>query len=415
MLNFKPTSIKIFLLLIWSLFFVSCQHNHSIRVAQEIDEPKHSILNTLVPLLESSPNEHMKIDILDHNYADIDSLKNGAIDFFITDNNGSYNKNLSAVAPLFPEILHILHKKDYDPKSLKELFEGKKVYAGKIGSSEYKLCQKLISDFGLNAKTIKFSPMLDIFKSDVIILFTDLVKMEEIRDLKDYKFYSLDDPDHHGNGTIADAISIRNPGLTPFIIPKSTYANYNPEATLTLMSESILICRTDMDEHIVYEVLKLIKENKQLFYNISPLMHLGFSNDFEKTSAVYPLHRGTINYLGRSKPSFLERHSNLLSIIVSLLLAMISGVFTWRNYNNHRKKDNIDVYYQKLENIRQQIPRAIKVEEIEGWEEEIRSLESETINMVIEEKLNANESYIVYMNMISVIREELKAAFKKLA
>ena len=105
---------------------MSCQHTHQLKIAQELEEPNNSILNTFIPLLESSTEENIKVELLDAKYAHIDSLKNGSVDLFITDNNGSYSKYINAVAPLFPEILHILHKKDYTPESLHELLEGKK-------------------------------------------------------------------------------------------------------------------------------------------------------------------------------------------------------------------------------------------------------------------------------------------------
>jgi len=405
---------KLTVLLVGSLIFLSCQHNHNLRIAKEVEEPNNSILNTLIPLLEKSSDENIKVEIVDHSYASMDSLKNGSVDLFITDNNGTYNEQLTAVAPLFPEILHILHKKNYNPQSLFELLSGKKIYAGEKGSAEYLLCKEIITDFNINNDSVEFLETRDLFKSDVIMLFTDLVSLSDIRDLKDYQFYSLDDPELLGAGTIAEAISLRNPGLSPFIIPKSTYAGFTPKAILTLMSESILICRADMDEHIVYEISRLITEKKQLFYNISPMIQLGYKQDFENTSAVYPLHKGTINFLDRNKPSFLHRHAELLGVILSLFIAVISGTYTLRNYRNIRKKDNIDIYYAKLEEIRIQIPDSNNRQQIINWQNEIRGLESETINLLINEKLNANESYIVYMNMMKQIKKELEQTLDKL-
>ena len=141
-------------------------------------------------------------------------------------------------------------------------------------------------------------------------------------------------------------------------------------------------------------------------------MKLGFKDDFVNTSAVYPLHTGTINYLNRNKPSFLNRHSDLMGAIVTLILAIVSGILTLRNYRKARKKDNIDVYYKKLEEIRQQIPSTTNSSHIKNWQNEIRSLESETVNLIIDEKLGANESYIVYMNMVSLVKKELEQALE---
>lgn len=412
MLQPIPHLAKLFLALLGFLLCAGC-HDHEITIAEEIENPNHAILETLIPLLENSTEENIKVEIVDHKHSSIEALKEGTIDLYITDNNETYNEDLTAVAPLFPEVLHILHKKNYTPSTLPELLEGKRIHAGEIGSIEYSLCKSLIVHYGINDDNIEFLSADDLFESDVIMMFTDLVTVSGLRDLEAYDFYSLDDPALLGSGTIAEAISIRHPGLTPFIIPKSTYGNFTPKAILTLMNESVLICRKNMDEHIAYEILRTIKENKQLFYNISPLMHLGFNDDFENSSPVYPLHSGTINYLNRDKPTFLQRHSDFLGAVITSILALLSGIFTYRNYRNNKKKDNIDVYYKKLEDIRQQIPHTTDKSIMKKWQDDIHALESETINLVINERLNANESYIVFMNMVVALKKELALKLEK--
>ena len=67
-------------MILCSLLYVSCQHSHELKIAEEIEEPNHSIIKILVPLLTNSKNENIKVDLIDFDYADIDSLKNGSVD-----------------------------------------------------------------------------------------------------------------------------------------------------------------------------------------------------------------------------------------------------------------------------------------------------------------------------------------------
>lgn len=399
-------AILITVLLIAVLILPSVFHKHKLSIALETEEPKNAIISLLIPLLKTSSAEQIMIEVKDSEYAHIDSLKNGSVDIYITDNNASYDDQLRSVAPLFPEILHILYKKENEPQSLHELLEGKKVYCGVENSLEYNLCQKLIHDFKIITDGITFLTLENKTEADVIFEFSDLVSHLELQNLNDYKFYSLDDPEALGTGTIAEAISIRNPGLTPFIIPKFTYGGFAPNPILTLKSESILICREDLDQHMVYEISRLITENKQLFYSISPLMHKGFEYDFEKTNSLFPLHAGTKNFLDRNKPTFIQRNAETIGVIVTLLIGLISGLFTYTNYNKHKKKDKIDVYYEKLDRIRHGIASASQAQ-IKDWIHEIRELESETIQLLVEEKLSANDSYLVFMRLVELIRREL--------
>lgn len=94
------------------------------------------------------------------------------------------------------------------------------------------------------------------------------------------------------------------------------------------------------------------------------------------------------------------------------MIGLISGFFTYRNYMNHKKKDKIDIYYGKLDKIRHNISSASQAQ-LKEWLIEIRTLESETIELLIKEKLSANDSYLVFMRLVDLTRRELKDALNE--
>ena len=66
----------------------------------------------------------------------------------------------------------------------------------------------------------------------------------------------------------------------------------------------------------------------------------------------------------------------------------------------------ISLPYEKLDRIRHGLASASQAQ-IKDWLHEIRELESETIQLLVEEKLSANDSYLVFMQLVELIRREL--------
>jgi len=93
----------------------------------------------------------------------------------------------------------------------------------------------------------------------------------------------------------------------------------------------------------------------------------------------------------------------------------MSGIFTLYNYRQLRKKDIIDTYYQQLIDIRNQMDSYISQEQIVERINYIKLLQNETMDLVIREKLSANESYLVYMKLAEMVSRELAEKKQKLS
>ena len=397
------------------LLLLSCKDDkRTLVIAGDIEDPKNEIAKTIAELLNNNSNGTIKAELKSGMIPSLDSLVNDAYQLMIVDNNITYRPDVSAIAPLFPQILHILHRKGHKPKNFNELVSGKKLYAGSSDSGSFRITKDLIKDFHIDGSTVEFVDILNLFEADVIILFTGLMSSVEFTDLQDFEFYSLDKSKRlDSEESIVNAICLRHPEFKPYVLPRLIYGDFTPKAVITISNEAVLVCRKDLDEELVYDINQSIHQNKQMFSRISPLLFQGIKEDYDVQSLSFSLHKGARNYLERNEPSIFEKNSNLIEIFLTLLLALGSGVYSLYNYRKIKRKDKIDVYYQQLIDFRLQLSKLDDDTEIEAVLTKISSMQNETIGLIVNEKLGANDSFLVFLKLCEIVSKEANDALNR--
>ncbi|QOI98186.1 MAG: hypothetical protein HRU69_12135 [Flammeovirgaceae bacterium] len=338
--------------------------------------------------------------------SNLDSLESGKADFGIVDNYSRFSDKVSVVMPLYPQLLHILYRKEKSPQSLRELFTMGKIFAGIEGSGTRMFVDELMKDMGIEKSECTFVDVYDFFEADVIFAFTDLLTQEELRDLEGYHLYSIDEVANLGQGSLAEAICTRHPEFEPYIIAHDLYGSFTERAILTIKVDAILVCRTDLDPRLVYNMMKVLSENSQDLKNINPLLYQ-FSSDFDSRKLSFMLHPGSRDYLDRNAPTFFERYAELMGVIVTILVALASTLYTIRKWQLQKKKNKIDVYYQRIMAIRRNAQVVENTETLLALKTELQATQEETIDLVTDEKLLADDSFVIFLNLYKIVNEEI--------
>ncbi|MEM1408512.1 MAG: hypothetical protein AAGG59_17140, partial [Bacteroidota bacterium] len=79
-----------------------------------------------------------------------------------------------------------------------------------------------------------------------------------------------------------------------------------------------------------------------------------------------------------------------------------------------RKKNKIDVYYNKLITIRGKIRAITCSGEADALLEEVKNIQEETVELVVREKLMADESFSIFLNLSKMISDEITATHQRL-
>ena len=397
---------------VFVLFLASCtERKEQFTFSTDIQEPQNYLSRNIASILsEKTRNKFLVVNGIGSS-ASLDSLKEGKIDFSIVDNYTIVSDEVASIMPLYPQILHVMHKRGVECSTIEELIKGKKIYAGVPGSGTYKFLKDLMKDYGIRNKEVTILSEIELFKADVIFSFTDLLSNDELRDLDEYRLFSFDSVEKLGRGSLAEGICTRYPYFSPYIVAKDVYGDYTEDPVLTLEIDAILVGRTNLDRELVYEVLKTLDQNKQKITTINPLFH-DFSGTFDPNKLNIQMHQGARDYLERYEPTFLEKYAEVLSVIISIFVALASTLYSVSSWQKTRKKNKIDVYYNKLIAIRGKINSLTCSEEADILLEEVKQIQEETVELVVREKLMADESFSIFLNLSKMIADEIIATYQ---
>ncbi len=396
------------------LLFFSCNPTETqYTILYSTDEPIGEICRNLEATLERNfYNVDIKLIIGEGSEANIDSVSKGTVDFTIIENHTEYKEGVSSVLVFYPQVLHIFYKGN-SPATFKELVENKKVFIGVPGSGSYKFIMDLFVFFQVDQSKVTITEnAFDEF--DVYAGFSDIIPADNLQSLSDFNLYSFDDISQFGKGSIAEAICLKYPKVKPYIIPQSTYGNLTASPVLTISSNAVLVCRSSLLDYTVTDMIKTIFKEQEVFTSLSPLIFTGLDEGFDRSNLTFPLHNGARVFLDRDEPGFFERYAELAGVLFSIVIAVVSGIISLSRWQKQKKKDRVDVFYKVLMEIKNESTNLKSVKDTQQKIKEIQDSQNKAFEMLINEELEANESFRIFMELSKETISELRARVKYL-
>ena len=122
----------------------------------------------------------------------------------------------------------------------------------------------------------------------------------------------------------------------------------------------------------------------------------------------FPLHSGARRYIDRNEPSTLERYAETINMLVYVTFLLLTAGVGFARWHARRKKDRIDHFYSRIMAIR---VRALKEPRLPLLAE-LQQLELEAFDALIKEKLAADESFRIFIELLTRATAELRALDK---
>lgn len=349
-------------------------------------------------------------------------LSEKKVDFAIAQNDVILERNelkikdmhLRSVLPLYSEIFFIIYPKEWEPKSLRDLLLNHRVGLGPEGSGTHKLAYHIFRQFGIQPD--EFTPVFGRYEqnvlSDSIDVACSVTGFNNARIQKMVKengrIFSLDDYGMAEEGSSVDGFCLKYPVARPYIIPKNVFGANQKSPILTVAVDAVMLTRDDVDDKVVYELVEKILMNKQLMVfdlNNKLLSHL--SECFDPLNLRFPLHTGARHYLDRNQPSFYERYAELFGVIFSILIALITGATTFAKWKKTRNKNRIDHYYEKVLEMQHHIDYFSSMDDCIAAIDELKHMREKAFRLLIDEKLQADESFRIFITFINDVRDEI--------
>ena len=406
----------VFLLSILMLFLAGAcsQEKIKYRLFYTTDEPDGEISKAIKKVMERNHNIEIELVPGAGSFSNLDSIAEGVADIALIENFVPFRDDVRTILTFYPKVLHIFY---YDnggpePQSLKELLYGKGVFIGEKGTGSHLFMEDMFEFFDLDRSQFEIVDNIFSANTEVVIGFTDIVQLKNLATLQGFKLYSLDNLDNYGKGSIVDAISLRYPQVHPFVIPETSYREITDKPIVTVASEALLIVRSGLRESFAYDLTKTIFNEKQDFINLSPLIYSGLDENFDRTQISFPLHEGARVFLDRDEPGFFERYAELVGVLFSIIIAIVSALISLSKWQRQKKKDRVDIFYRDLMEMKNANFKtsAEGIEKIKG----IQESQNKAFDMLINEELEANESFRIYMELSKETIHEIRGRVKAL-
>ncbi|MEQ9466953.1 MAG: TAXI family TRAP transporter solute-binding subunit [Ekhidna sp.] len=404
---------KIITFLIAILLLASCNPTTlTFSFIYNDEGPNKEIATRMKNLLESKYNVEIRLVEGVGTDANLDSLVEGKIDIALVENYVNYREGLNSAFSVYSEVLHIFHKESVDGSSFESLIYSGPVYIGREQSPTYNLMMDLFDFYGLDPSLIDVT--FNMSEAGVVVELTNLFSKESLKAYEGFNMFSFDNVENLGSASIAEGIALKYPRMSPFVIPQGSYWGFSDVPIVTLAVDLIMVVRSGMLEVSVNDFAQTMLRNRQIFTSIDPLLFNGLREDFDQSILNIPLHEGARTFLDRDEPSFIERYAELGGVILSIIIALWSGIVSLTKWQAQKKKDKIDEFYEDLIKIKNAIPTLKTISEGIQKIRRVQAAQNKAFEMLIAEKLVANDSFRIYMELSKETINDLRGRMRVL-
>ncbi len=401
-------SLVVFLLLLIS----SCSNNYNLqllvseedvpvmeKIADEINT--HSDFNISV-VSEDSLTEVGSIEKLMANQCDLITVDN------TLDYHGS-KKSIRTVIPFFHEVLVVASRHELSHKDIDSLMKSDQYMVLTKEVDELDFFKRLIPNFtgdtAINYRLENhYDLQTDFANYDLLLFFSALENYELGRLLfdKEAYLYSLDEKESIGEGSFIEGFCQSYKKTTPYILSRFAFGVGLDKPTYTLAVHELLITTSDLANKVVYDLIGTIHQ-----HHVVPIFESSNSYTFEVNhqdiNLSFPFHYGTVDYINRDKPSFIERYSEFMGFVLSVFIVSAGLVASFRSRVNQRKKDRMDIYYHELLEIKERV-KEVSTPELRS---KLNDMQKVVFDLLIKEKLSANNEFVIFMMLWDELHHEL--------
>ena len=386
---------------------------HELRLVTPTEPVDASILEEFSSLLDAEARVRIQLTVAPlSEEAALDAVASGEADVALVSNDLPFRSDIATVMPLYPTVLHIGRREG--PSSLPglEMLRGATIFAGPEGSASRLVFERIAARMNLGSDEYRYVNGID-DAPDIVIVYSPIApeRITEIRDLRvdfpDFELVTMGAPQDIGTGNIIDAAVLMNPHFQPFVIPMGTYGELTKQPIVTVAVDKILVTRSDLDDAVVYDLINEILRLRPALAAKWPGLFQQLSDDFDTSRSTFIVHAGTQAFLQRTAPTIYERYSGVAEVAVTLIVALASAAFALVRIFKMRRKNRIDGFYTRTIALQRSIDDSSGSDEIARVAQEVRDLQNVAFDLLVDEKLAADESFRIFITLSNDVLQQL--------
>ena len=373
------------------------------RLAGHLQEVAEADVTGATITLESSSGSQKNIARLEEGLAQLAIVQNDSI------GNGS----IRSLAALYTEVLHLICRTETQINSLEDLKEHR-VSIGAKGSGTEQVVKSLLNfarvDLGTD-NTIQddFETTSDMLSSgDLDAAFflvgigspviTNLMRDDRMQLAPVQMNLGRDGAFDMATAQFVEGFQVHYPYVTYHPIPMMAYEGRPSRPVPALGIQAVLVCRDDLDSSIAEKLTRVLFEKRAVLgQKDRAFSKLDEAN--AQTDLQFPIHPGAESFYRRREPGFLTKYAESMGFIVTVLLLGWSGFSGAHRWYRHSRKNRVDKYYNAVLGILERIEECNSVEDIDGLERELRDIERFATTELVNEKIEADEAFLILQNM----------------
>ncbi len=411
----KAMAYRLSLLLLAILLF-GCDRHYDMSLLVPYDDA------TLMKRIAGEINSHSKFQIrvvskdsLTEVDA-IDAILKSQYDITTVDNTIDYTKpkkEVRTIIPFFHEVMVVLSRHKLQQSDIDSLLRVGDYLVLAKEKEELNIYKQMIPNYtgnnGLNYRIEEHYDLKnDINRNNLLIFFSDK-ENKEVGDMlfnEEAYIYSLDKPEMRGKGSFLEGFCKEYKKTTPYLLPRHAFGIVLKKPVYTMAVHELLVARADLPTKVVYDLMETVHH-----HHIVPIFESYNNYTFEANqqdiNLSFPFHEGTIDYMNREKPKFVERYADVMGFILSACVLLVGLTASLRATINQRKKDRMDEYYKDLLDLKD------KIESMDHAVVKMKLLylQRKVFDMLIKEKLSANNEFLIFMMLWQELEAKLDDQF----
>lgn len=342
----------------------------------------------------------------------IDAILHEKYDITTVDNTIDYKKpkkEVRTIIPFFHEVMVILSRHELQQNDIDSLLRAGDYLVLAKEKEELNIYKQMIPRYtgndGLNYRIEDhYNIEKDLQLNNLLIFFSDRQNNELGQFLfeKEAFIYSLDKPNSRGKGSFLEGFCKDYKKTTPYLLPRHAFGIVLEEPVYTMAVHELLVAKASLPTKIVYDLMEAVHH-----HHIVPIFESYNNYTFEANqqdiNLSFPFHEGTIDYMNREKPKFVERYADVMGFILSACVLIVGLVASLKATINQRKKDRMDEYYKDLLSLKDKVDSmdhaVVKMK--------LRYLQKKVFDMLIDEKLSANNEFLIFMMLWEELESKL--------
>jgi hypothetical protein len=169
----------------------------------------------------------------------------------------------------------------------------------------------------------------------------------------------------------------------------------------------MLLAAPQLAETVVYDLIDELRRLQPALVARKPLLFSNLSDEFSASDSTFVLHEAAQSFIDRDAPDVYERYSGVAEVLVTLVIGVVSGSYALLQIYHRRRKNRIDRFYLDVMEIRDSAlaknDRAVRDAAIA----EVRQVQNSAFEMLINEKVAADDSFRIFVTLSNDIIAEL--------